>query len=63
MRALLIGVALLALALPVTGVPVREPLVLILAVALALMLFSSLGVIVGDLRAVVGPRRASSRTS
>jgi len=46
-RALLIGVSLLALSLPVTGVPIREPLVLILAVALALTLFSSLGVVVG----------------
>jgi ABC-2 type transport system permease protein len=46
-RALAIGLALLALALPVTGVPIREPLVLVLAVALVLVLFSSLGVIVG----------------
>jgi ABC-2 type transport system permease protein len=46
-RALLIGLALGALAIPVTGAPVREPLVLALAVALALILFSSLGVIVG----------------
>jgi ABC-2 type transport system permease protein len=46
-RALLIGIALLLLALPVTGVPVHEPLVLIIAVVLALTLFSSLGVIVG----------------
>ncbi len=46
-RALLIGLALLLLALPITGVPVREPLVLILAVTLALTLFSSLGVVVG----------------
>jgi ABC-2 type transport system permease protein len=46
-RALAIGAALLALALPVTGVPVREPLVLLLAVALILVLFASLGVIVG----------------
>ena len=46
-RALLIGAALLALALPITGVPVREPLVLILALVLALTLFSSLGVVVG----------------
>lgn len=46
-RALLIGGALLALALPVTGVPVRQPLVLVLAVILALVLFSSLGVVVG----------------
>ena len=46
-RALLIGVSLLALALPITGVPVREPLVLAVAVALGLALFSSLGVVVG----------------
>jgi ABC-2 type transport system permease protein len=46
-RALAIGVALLALALPVTGAPVREPAVLALAVVLALVLFSSLGVVVG----------------
>jgi ABC-2 type transport system permease protein len=46
-RALAIGVALLALAVPVTGVPVREPLVLIPAVAVALVLFGSLGVVVG----------------
>ena len=46
-RALLIGVALLALAIPVTGVPVREPLVLLVAVALAMVLFASLGVVVG----------------
>jgi ABC-2 type transport system permease protein len=46
-RALLIGLALLLLALPITGVPVREPLVLLLAVTLALTLFSSLGVVVG----------------
>ncbi|HTN25022.1 MAG TPA: ABC transporter permease [Solirubrobacteraceae bacterium] len=46
-RALAIGIALLALALPVTGVPIREPLALLVAVALILVLFSSLGVIVG----------------
>ncbi len=46
-RALLIGAALLALAIPVTGVPVREPLVLLVAVALAMVLFASLGVVVG----------------
>lgn len=46
-RALLIAVALVALALPVTDIPIREPLALALAVALALVLFSSLGVIVG----------------
>ena len=46
-RALGIGVALLAIAAPVTGVPLREPLVLIVALALVLALFASLGVIVG----------------
>ncbi len=46
-RALLIGLALLALALPTTGVPVHEPLVLVLGVVLGLILFASLGVVVG----------------
>ena len=46
-RALGIGVVLLAIAAPVTGVPLREPLVLVVALALVLVLFSSLGVIVG----------------
>jgi ABC-2 type transport system permease protein len=46
-RALLIGSGLLAVALPLTGVPVREPLVLVLAVALLLTLFCSFGVVVG----------------
>jgi ABC-2 type transport system permease protein len=46
-RALAIGAALLVLAVPVTGVPVREPGVLALAVVFALVLFSSLGVVVG----------------
>jgi ABC-2 type transport system permease protein len=46
-RALLIGVALLLLALPITHVPVHQPLVLVLAVALGLTLFASLGVVVG----------------
>jgi ABC-2 type transport system permease protein len=46
-RALLIAAALVALALPITSVPVHEPAILALAVVLALVLFSSLGVIVG----------------
>ena len=46
-RALAIGLSLLALAVPVTGVPVHDPLVLVLAVAIALTLFGSLGVVVG----------------
>jgi ABC-2 type transport system permease protein len=47
LRALSIGALLLVLAIPVTGVPIREPLVLVVAVALILVLFASLGVIVG----------------
>jgi ABC-2 type transport system permease protein len=46
-RSLLIGLALLALALPVTGVPIHQPLVLVVAVALALTLFAALGIVVG----------------
>lgn len=46
-RALLIACALVALALPVTGVPIHHPLELISAVALTLILFCSLGVVVG----------------
>src|SRR3954468_7826760 len=46
-RALLIGISLTALAIPATSVPSRRPAELVLAVALALALFSSLGVIVG----------------
>jgi ABC-2 type transport system permease protein len=46
-RALAIGAGLLALALPVTGVPITHPFELLLAVALVLVLFASLGVIVG----------------
>jgi ABC-2 type transport system permease protein len=46
-RALLIGLALLALALPLTSVPIERPLELLLAVVLTLVIFSSFGVIVG----------------
>ncbi len=46
-RALLIGISLLLLALPITHVPIREPLVLVAGVALGLTLFASLGVVVG----------------
>jgi ABC-2 type transport system permease protein len=46
-RALLIGISLLLLALPITHVPVREPLALLAGVALGLTLFASLGVVVG----------------
>jgi ABC-2 type transport system permease protein len=46
-RALAIAVSLLLLALPVVDLPIREPLVLLLAVVIALVLFCALGVIVG----------------
>jgi ABC-2 type transport system permease protein len=46
-RGLLIGGGLLAIAAPLTGVPIQEPLALIAAVLLLLALFGSLGVIVG----------------
>jgi ABC-2 type transport system permease protein len=46
-RALLIGAGLLVCSLLVVDVPIREPLVLVVAIALALLLFSSLGVVVG----------------
>jgi ABC-2 type transport system permease protein len=46
-RALLIGAGLLAVAAPLTGVPVRHPFVLALAVVLMLMVFCTLGVVVG----------------
>src|SRR5919106_6919 len=41
------GMAQAAYALPLTGVPVREPLVLAVAVLLLLVLFCSFGVVVG----------------
>jgi ABC-2 type transport system permease protein len=46
-RALLIGGGLLACSLAVVDVPVHHPLELAVAVALALVLFSSFGVVVG----------------
>jgi ABC-2 type transport system permease protein len=46
-RALLIGAGLMAIALPLTGVPVREPLVLAAALLLLLAIFCSFGVVVG----------------
>ena len=44
---LLIGAAAAAASLPIVDVPIREPVVLVLALVLALVLFSSFGVIVG----------------
>ena len=46
-RALAIGVSLLVLALVVTDVPVRHPFELALAMGILLVLFASLGVVVG----------------
>ncbi|MEA2319492.1 MAG: type transport system permease protein [Solirubrobacteraceae bacterium] len=46
-RAVLIGGGLLLCILPIIDVPIRQPLVLVVAVILALVLFSSFGVIVG----------------
>lgn len=46
-RALAIGISLLVLSLAVTDVPVREPFVLLIAVVILLVLFASLGVVVG----------------
>jgi ABC-2 type transport system permease protein len=46
-RASMIGAAMLALALPLTGVPVHQPFELVVAVVLALVLFSAFGTVVG----------------
>ena len=46
-RALVIGVALMALSVPLTGVPVEQPLALMVAVGLLVILFGALGTVVG----------------
>ena len=46
-RALAIGIGLGAIAVPVTGTPIREPIVLVPAIALGLVLFAALGTVVG----------------
>jgi ABC-2 type transport system permease protein len=46
-RALVIGAALMALAIPLTGVPINQPLALVVAVALLVTLFAALGTVVG----------------
>ncbi len=46
-RSLAIGIALIALAVPLTGVPVEQPLILLVAVLLLIALFGSLGIVVG----------------
>ena len=46
-RALAIGLSMIVLALPLTGIRVEQPLVLVAAVALGVVIFSALGTIVG----------------
>jgi ABC-2 type transport system permease protein len=46
-RALAIGVALMAIAVPLTGAPITQPLALLGSVLLLVALFGALGVIVG----------------
>jgi ABC-2 type transport system permease protein len=46
-RAVLIGGALMAVALPLTGTPVEHPFALLVAVLLVVTLFGSLGIVVG----------------
>ncbi|MGI8633210.1 MAG: ABC transporter permease [Solirubrobacterales bacterium] len=46
-RALAIGIALAAVAMPITGTPIREPVALVFGVVLLVTLFGALGVIVG----------------
>jgi ABC-2 type transport system permease protein len=46
-RGFLIGAGLLAVAAPLTGVPIHHPLALLVAVTLLLTLFGALGVVVG----------------
>lgn len=46
-RALAIGVSLLVLSVPLTGVPVERPFALLAAVLLGLVLFGALGTVVG----------------
>jgi ABC-2 type transport system permease protein len=46
-RALLMGIGLVAIAVPLVGVPVHQPLVLLLALVLLLVTFSTFGVVVG----------------
>lgn len=46
-RSLVIGIALAAIALPLTGVPIERPVHLLVAVLLLVVLFAALGVVVG----------------
>ena len=46
-RALVIGAALIALAIPLTGAPIERPVALFFAVVMLIILFAALGTIVG----------------
>lgn len=46
-RAMVIGVALVAIAAPITGTPITEPFALIAAVLMLVTLFSALGTVIG----------------
>ncbi len=46
-RALVIGIALIALAIPLTGAPVEQPLALFVAVVLLIVSFGALGTVAG----------------
>jgi ABC-2 type transport system permease protein len=46
-RALAIGVSLVILAVPFVGLPIEQPIALVVAVSLGLVLFSALGTVVG----------------
>jgi ABC-2 type transport system permease protein len=47
LRAGAIGIGMMLVAIPITGVPVRQPLILIVAALLGLVLFGAVGTIVG----------------
>jgi ABC-2 type transport system permease protein len=46
-RAIAIGASLVLLAVPLVGLPVEQPVAVVIAVALGLVLFSALGTVVG----------------
>ena len=46
-RALVIGIALVAVAIPLTGAPIEHPFLLVLAVLLVVVLFGALGTVIG----------------
>jgi ABC-2 type transport system permease protein len=46
-RALMIGAGLAAVAIPATGAPIREPVFLVVAILVGMVLFAALGTIVG----------------